>query len=220
MNILVVLVVCFGVSQAATNSVYDLRCGSGSCLLASRKDGEEGQVKVSRTVCVDDGCSSSLVMSDSKHLFECQFDFGVSKGVNNINRPHGQCEKLSDTPVGEALVRLALNEIADEFSASLAAGGDESDEEEKDGDKRRQLPFETLNYGKRSSGSQRCECATSDNSGSNSYSKRHEHKHKHKLPFDSVLIGKRSLPFETLNYGKRNDYIPVDAYFLGKRGDD
>ena len=157
---------------------------------------------------------------DSKHLFECQFDFGVNKGVNNINRPHGQCEKLSDTPVGEALVRLALNEIADEFSASLAAGGDESEEEEKDGDKRRQLPFETLNYGKRSSGSQRCECATLDNSGSNSYSKRHEHKHKHKLPFDSVLIGKRSLPFETLNYGKRNDYIPVDAYFLGKRGDD
>jgi hypothetical protein len=33
-----------------------------------------------------------------------------------------------------------------------------------------------------------------------------------------MLYGrKRSLPFETLNYGKKRAYIPIDGYIMGRR---
>jgi hypothetical protein len=84
------------------------------------------------------------------------------------------------------------------------------------GRKKRQLPFETLNYGKRSASSL-CDCSRLGQLVS-SY-KRNDIS----LPFDMPLYGKRGLPFETLNYGKRarklskDEKMPVDGYIMGKR---
>lgn len=170
----------------------------------------------------------------SKHLFECQLDFNFDTGSSllssvisqsasassrRLSTTLGHCEKLSETPLGEALVRIGLKEIANRFSS------DEADEDKRElpfetmnyGKKKRQLPFETLNYGKRTlltgNRHQKCECS--------------DYKRESGLPFDSILLGKKSLPFETLNYGKRNEnykqeraeYIPIDGYIMGKRTD-
>lgn len=154
-------------------------------------------------------------IKDSKHLFECQLDFVLEPSTSSapfasssIAKPlGGQCQKLTETPVGEALVRLALNEIVSEQAAAASEGNENTFRRELPFEpmnygkkKRRQLPFEPLNYGKRSISS----------SGN---------KQPSGLPFDSILIGKKGLPFETLNYGKRAAYIPVDGYIMGKRED-
>lgn len=169
-------------------------------------------------------------------MFECQLDFNFDTGSSFLSSiisqsslassrrlplTQGHCEKLSETPLGEALVRIALKEIANRAIIS----SDEADEDKRElpfetmnyGKKKRQLPFETLNYGKRTlltgNRHQKCDCS--------------DYKRESGLPFDSILLGKKSLPFETLNYGKRNenykqeraDIIPIDGYIMGKRTD-
>lgn len=175
-------------------------------------------------------------------MFECQLDFISDSGSNllssvilpatsssqrHISPLEGHCQKLSETPVGEALVHLALKEVAN--GAFAASSSEEADEDKRElpfetmnYGKKRQLPFETLNYGKRNLARSRhpkCECD--------------EYKRETGLPFDSILLGKKSLPFETLNYGKRSEkqdkeritknkqeraaYIPIDGYIMGKR---
>ena len=73
---------------------------------------------------------------------------------------------------------------------------------------KRGLPFETLNYGRRSVMKRSYPFLKNGIYGRRSQLR--------SLPFDTLSYGKRGLPFETLNYGKRA-YIPIDGYIMGKR---
>ena len=85
------------------------------------------------------------------------------------------------------------------------SASNESDEETQ---VKRGLPFETLNYGRRSVMKRSYPFLKNGIYGRRSQLR--------SLPFDTLSYGKRGLPFETLNYGKRA-YIPIDGYIMGKR---
>ena len=124
-------------------------------------------------VCIDADCKEILILIDADNqMYTC----------NALNKQSGKCKpiyNLRSLLEKEALVNMLRSMVA-------AKESDESSEDSKN-EKTRQLPFETLNYGKR------------------------------QLPFESLNYGKRQLPFETLNYGKRSDGVPFDTMSYGKR---
>lgn len=132
--------------------------------------------------------------------------------ASGASKPLGRCYKLAEEPLGDALMELAAD-----WASSLK--GSTTDEYEGDGDDvKRELPFETMNYGKRK---RQLPFETLNYGKRSTWPKlRYIERKRNGLPFESILLGKRSLPFETLNYGKRAAYIPIDGYIMGKRGEE
>ena len=120
----------------------------------------------------------------------------------------GRCKLFSETnAVTSTLEEIIINMLEKSIAKMLSASNGNNDivnteDDDEVKNKKRSLPFETLNYGKR----------------------------KRALPFDTLNFGKkRSLPFARKRFGfeygsKRGASssfidIPIDGYIMGKRGE-
>lgn len=155
-------------------------------------------------ICLETDCKESILFSDNQ-LFACQ----------HTSKKSAECQKVllrNVQPFQTALLDLYQALQSNEgLSAANSAENLSSDSDLRLVEKRT-LPFETLNYGRKKRqlpfdglnyGKRAgCDCSSQI---------------KRSLPFETILYGKRALPFETLNYGKRS-YLPT-GYIMGKRSE-
>ncbi len=133
--------------------------------------------------CLDDECKEILLLSETNQLFTCILS----------RKPHQENECKRILSINSLLSQEAILNFVRELVKNKPKKLKKSIYLPFDALEigKRELPFETLNYGKKR--------ASSD------------------LPFDFIQYGKRAMPFETLNYGKRMSALPFDAIGIGKR---
>jgi hypothetical protein len=117
-------------------------------------------------------------------LYECK-DTGNAKA--------SLCEEITNSNPHSLMDVILQNSLLDDSD-------DTNQDDASIINKKRNLPYDYLNYGKR----KRSAPSLDD-----------DQKEKRGLPYETLPYGKRFLPYESLNYGKR--FLPYESLNYGKR---
>lgn len=113
--------------------MLNIKCAEDNkqCTLVPKDEATASfEVKALSLKCLNEDCKDSLVLGENNQMYMCQ----------NLNKRFGECQHL----LARSSLRSknALSELLDESNES-----DETDSDEEVN--KRQLPFETLNYGRK-----------------------------------------------------------------------